>query len=220
MCDHLEEFRYTSAHRTRIRERTEILKTQDIFNPAPLFETFCKHKNTLRILSLTFEDDTARFLWQTPDFPTRHYLGDLSMFLVLEHLQIRLANLLNFYPGSWEPSCELLKSIPPSLHCLHIVDCHTEALPYLLPCLSEIAKARSHLVPNLHKLVLRPPAHEGPPEHEDYWTRWYDPQLYPSAAIPERHASLLADLLELMNRFREVGVEFCVVDRFERADLP
>ncbi|KUL81348.1 hypothetical protein ZTR_09891 [Talaromyces verruculosus] len=215
-CYQLKDFRCSSAHRTLILERLVPLMTRDIFDPAPLYKALCKHRTSLQVLSLTFEDDIARYLWQTPDFPTRHYLGDLSIFPVLESLQIRLANLLDFYSNSWEPSTELLRVLPPSLRCLHIVDCHTDALSYLLPSLSEIADKYHHLFPNLRNLVICPPGHEGPPEHEDFWSRWYEPKLYPSAPTPERHASLHASLSGLADRFREVGVEFLVLDRSSR----
>jgi hypothetical protein len=229
LCPRLETFKWTSTHYPNYDHPDD----DDVRNPTKLY----KHleaiaSQTLKTLSLSMDEHRNRGLWQTLDFPARSFFGSLSSFPVLENLQIRLTNLIEFQPSStspWEPATLFTNILPPSLKFLYILDFHSGALSHLLPHLSQFAESLSPSAksnhtspfPYLAKFYIRPPGHEGPNTDFGFRNITYNPDhKHIPAETLALEASLKPKVEDLRAKFLAACVEFRAVERYGLVKFP
>jgi hypothetical protein len=215
-CVRLESFKYSSVDQARHFDA----QRSDIFNPVPFYNPLYKNRETLKTLSITIDKWINDRLWQTIEYPTRQVIGDLTEFPVLETLQIRLTNLMEFHSDSWEPARPLVDSLPSSLKTLVIVDFQTEALPCMIDHLRELASQCSARFTQLRKMIIRPPGQEGPNDDPRYRANGY---MGGAHHIPTTVRELLQsqrqDLAKVTVQFLEKGVEFRYIERYGEIGL-
>lgn len=152
-CQKLERFEHLASE-----EAPYILQG---VSPFAFYDPLYKSRDTLKILSLKMDTPKNAELWQRVDsYPERRCIGDLTEFSVLETLQIKLTDLVEFHSGSWEPVKPLVDSLPSSLVTLVIFEFYAETLHYMIDHLSELAGRCSGRFSQLLEVVIWPLSQE------------------------------------------------------------